>query len=354
MSDGAVLIASGLYRTIFAKTSHGLVRGPSRFPIAGVVDPGCAGEDAGELLDGRRRGIPIYPSLSDLLARAEERPRYCIVGVATVGGVLPPAVRDELLVAAGAGMTILNGLHQPLAADAELARAAAEGGAAIVDFRQPKPLQQLRFWTGEVLSLAVPRVAVLGTDCALGKRTTAGLLRRSCRARGLRAELVFTGQTGWLQGYEYGFFLDATPNDFVCGELEGAILACARDASPDLILLEGQSALRNPSGPCGAELLLAGGARHVVLQHAPGRQLFEDLEELGCRIPPVADEVELIGRYGAEVVALTLNDQGLDAGAAEEARARLAAELELPVVYPLRDGVEPVVDALVSKLGLGR
>ena len=40
------------------------------------------------------------------------------------------------------------------------------------------------------------------------------------RRRGLTAELVTTGQTGWLQGHRYGFILDATPNDFVTGELE--------------------------------------------------------------------------------------------------------------------------------------
>ena len=58
------------------------------------------------------------------------------------------------------------------------------------------------------------------------------------RRGGLGVELVTTGQTGWLQGHRYGFVLDATPNDFVTGELEGAVLACAREARPDVILLD--------------------------------------------------------------------------------------------------------------------
>ncbi len=111
---------------------------------------------------------------------------------------------------------------------------------------------------------------MLGTDCALGKRTTTRMLVEACRRAGLRAEWIYTGQTGWLQGAPFGFILDATANDFVSGELEHAIVSCARERSPDVIFLEGQSALRNPSGPCGSELLLSAGARGVVLQHAPG------------------------------------------------------------------------------------
>ena len=73
------------------------------------------------------------------------------------------------------------------------------------------------------MRLTVPRVAVLGTDCALGKRTTATLVLEGLRRRGVATELVTTGQTGWLQGHRFGFVLDATPNDFVSGELEHAI-----------------------------------------------------------------------------------------------------------------------------------
>ena len=95
--------------------------------------------------------------------------------------------------------------------------------------------------------------------------------------------------------------LDALPNDFVTGELEHAILSCARELSPELILLEGQSALRNPSGPCGSELILSGAARGVILQHAPGRRFFEG-HERRVRIPPVEEEIELIRLLGARTL----------------------------------------------------
>ena len=56
MIESAIVLAEGHFRTGDAKTAHGLVRGPARWKIAGVIDSSCAGADAGFLLDGRERG----------------------------------------------------------------------------------------------------------------------------------------------------------------------------------------------------------------------------------------------------------------------------------------------------------
>ncbi len=352
MDDAAVILAHGLLRTPFAKTTHGLVRGPSRFRLAGVIDPEHSGQDAGQVLDGKHRNIPVFASLPSLVEATGRIPGTCIVGVATAGGALPTSLHASLLEAAGLGMMLINGLHQLLEDDPEIASRVAVSGGRIIDLRKPKPHQALRFWTGDILDVSAPRIAVLGTDCAVGKRTTASLLVASCRRRGLRAEMVYTGQTGWLQGISHGFILDATPNDFVCGELEGAILACQRDCAPELIFLEGQSGLRNPSGPCGSELVLAAASRGVVLQHAPGRRCYEGLESLGWEIPPVAQEIALLRLLGSEVWALTLNDESLDRESAARRRQRLATELKLPVVFPLQEGVEAVTDAILRRVDI--
>jgi uncharacterized NAD-dependent epimerase/dehydratase family protein len=348
MTETAIVLADGMFRTSNAKTAHGLVRGPSRWRVVGVIDASCAGEDAGELLDGRRRGIPVHASIGRTIEALGVRPDWCVVGVATHGGILPEGLRAHLLEAARAGMSLASGLHRLLADDPEIARIVASRGARIVDVRRPRPVSELRFWTGEVLALPVPRVAVLGTDCALGKRTTCQMLVAACRERGLSAEMVYTGQTGWMQGARHGFVLDATPNDFVAGELERAILACAREEKPDILFLEGQSGLRNPSGPCGSELILSGGARTVVLQHAPARRFYDGAEKLGCAIPPVAEEIELVRVLGARVAAVTLNAEGLSGPEAEASRADLEAQLALPVVLPLRDGVGRALDAVLA------
>lgn len=352
MDGTAVVLCANGFRTDDCKTAHGLVRGGDRYRVVGIVDATCAGSDAGTLLDGTPRGIPVFASLSDALARLPERPDFAVVGVATSGGRIPPPLRSEIAEAIQAGVSVVNGLHEPVSDDAALAEAARRKGVRIVDVRLPKKTSDLHFWTGEIGAVAAPRIAVLGTDCAVGKRTTARLLTEACRAAGIRAEMIFTGQTGWLQGGRWGFVLDATPNDFVAGELEHAIVSCAREASPDVIFLEGQSALRNPSGPCGSELILSGGARAVILQHAPARGEFEGVEGMGYPIPSLEDEIDLIRRYGARTLAVALNTHGL----ADAARVRdeIEARLGIPSVLPLEEGVGRLVAATRAHLDANR
>ena len=332
-----------MFRSINGKTAHGLVRGTERYRIVGIVDPPTAGRDAGEILDGRPRGIPVFASIGEALEGASERPRFAIVGVATSGGRFTPELKASLRTAIEAGLSIVNGLHELASEDPDLTSTAARQGVAIHDIRRPRPSRELRFWTGEIAGLRVPRIAVLGTDCALGKRTTTRLAAEACNRAGIRTEWISTGQTGWLQGAPFGILLDALPNDFVSGELEGAILDCALALRPELILIEGQSSLRNPSGPCGSELILSAGARGVVLQHAPARGFFDGLEEQGYRIPSLEEEIQLIRLLGARTLALTLNGEGLSEDLLRRAREDLAKDLGIPVLLPLEDGMDPFV-----------
>ena len=344
----AVVLAHDHLHTRNAKTTHGLLRGPSRYHLTAVVDPLCAGHDAGDVAYGQPCGVPVVATVAESLALTP-RPSICVIGVATPGGTLPAALRQGILEAADAGLTLVNGLHHLLARDPEIHRHVVAAGGTILDLREPPPVDGLRFWTGEVHSIRALRVAVLGTDCAQGKRTTTILLLDACRRRGLRTEMIYTGQTGWLQGIRHGFIFDATPNDFVCGELEKALLACAADSDPDLILLEGQSGLRNPSGPCGAEFILAGAADGVILQHAPARRYYEGLEELRLEIGPVTEEVELVRLLGCEVLAITLSHEGLEADAARATCKRIAGETGLTTALPLLDGIDDIADQLVAR-----
>jgi uncharacterized NAD-dependent epimerase/dehydratase family protein len=346
MDGTALVLCDGLFATINGKTAHGLVRGSDRYRVVGVIDSPTAGRDAGEVLDGAPRGIPVFASLSDALARLPQKPDYAIVGVATSGGVFTPGLEAALLEAIESGLSIVNGLHHLAADQPRLAEAARRRGVSITDIRRPKRPGELHFWTGEALELETPRIAVLGTDCALGKRTTTRMLVAACREAGIRAEWIYTGQTGWLQGAPFGFVLDATANDFVSGELEHAVVSCARALAPEVIFLEGQSALRNPSGPCGSELILSAGARGVVLQNAPARHCFDGLEEQGCVLPPLEEEIELIRLYGARTIALALNGEGLSPDALRAERDRLERELEIPVALPLEEGVARLLPAV--------
>jgi uncharacterized NAD-dependent epimerase/dehydratase family protein len=354
MRPTAALFTHEHFRTPFAKTAHGLVRGPSRYRIVALVDRVSAGRDAGVELDGRERGIPTFASFPELFERLTERPDVVVVGIATSGGVLPPEMKTLLLDVVERGVGLVNGLHEILSEDPAFAAAAARSGARIVDVRRPKPRRELRFWSGAIRGVRAPRIAVLGTDCALGKRTTCHVLAKACRDAGLEAAIVHTGQTGWLQGIPHGFVLDSTPNDFVSGELEHAIVSCDRELAPAVIFLEGQSALLNPSGPCGAELLLSAESRGVVLQHAPGRRFHEDQEHLGNEIAPLARQVALVAMYGARVLAVALNDEGIDDASREAVRAAAEREAGAPAFWPLHEGaarVVPIVSAFLATQG---
>ena len=339
----AIVLANGVYSIRDGKVAHGLVRDSSRFRILCVVEPELAGKDAGDALDGVHRGIPIVASVAEAVDRSGEAPEYCVIGVAPHGGHINDELRRLVLDAIDAGMSIVNGLHDCVSDDPALALAAHKRGVQLLDLRKPKPKHELHFWSGEIHRVRAPRVAVLGTDCAIGKRTTARLLVQALNNAGLKAEMIYTGQTGWMQGADYGLVLDSLPNDFVCGELEHAIVTCDREAQPDVMILEGQSALRNPCGPCGAELLLSAAACAVVLQHAPGREFFDEYEALGLRIPSLEEEVRLIGCYGVSTLAIALNGEGLTELGLIEVQRDLHVRLGLPVVRPLEEGMERLV-----------
>ncbi len=343
MKHTAIVLANGRYMTPNGKTAHGLVRGSERFQVLAVVEPVLAGQDAGIALDGIHRNIPIVASIENALERIGSTPEFCVVGIATHGGRFTEELRQLILEAVNKGMSIANGLHDAASDDAEIARAAREKNVQIVDLRKPKPKHELHFWEGDIYSVRAPRIAVLGTDCALGKRTTTRLLVEALNADGIRAEMIYTGQTGWMQGARYGFVLDSVVNDYVCGELEHAIVSCDREVNPDVMILEGQAALRNPSGPCGAEFLLSADAKGVILQHGAGREFYEGYEKQGYRIPSLQSEIELISFYGAKVLAVTLNGKSATPERLKQYQREYREQLGIPVVRILEEGAGELI-----------
>src|ERR1700729_4044595 len=91
--EKAIIVTNGLLATENAKTAHGLIRESNRFEIVAVVDFANSGKDAGEMLDGKRRNIPVVKNIQETL---HLKPSYCIVGVATSGGVFPGSLIEEV------------------------------------------------------------------------------------------------------------------------------------------------------------------------------------------------------------------------------------------------------------------
>jgi len=358
LDGNAIVYCQGAFGTPNGKTAHGLVRRTRRYRVLSVIDSGHAGRDAGEVLDGRPAGIPIVPDLGAALADARARglpaDRF-VVGLAPDGGRLPAAARAEVLAAIEAGLGVDSGLHDFVSEDPELAAAAAARGVELRDVRKPPPRSALHFWSGKIAEVDCLKVAVLGTDSAVGKRTTAWLLVDELATAGYSAELVGTGQTAWMQGARYGIILDSLVNDFLSGEIEHAVWSAWRGgvssgARPDAIVVEGQGSLLNPAYPGGYELLAAARPDAVVLQHAPARTEYDGFP--GFPIHPLSRQIQAIELIsGKPVVAITLNHEGLDAEGLAAAKAAIAEETGLPVCDPLTEGCAPVVAALAPRLG---
>ncbi len=342
------MYCDGAYATTYGKTAHGLVRRPGRYTVAAVIDSELEGRDAGEVLDGTARGIPIVASLEDGLAAAEGTgltPTHFVIGLAPDGGRLSPAGRESVAEAIAHGLHVDAGLHDFLTEDAELAGLAERHAVRIRDIRRPPARHLLHAFSGKIEEVTSYRVAVLGTDSAVGKRTTAWLLVDGLRDAGTSAELVGTGQTAWMQGARYGIVLDSLVNDFVAGEIEHAVWSAWKETGAQVIVLEGQGSLMNPAYPGGYELLAAGRPHAVILQHAPARSEYDGFP--GYPIHPLDDQIralELVS--GRPVIAITVNHEGLDADQARQAAASIEHQTSVPTADVLLDGPGRIVDAI--------
>ena len=165
-------------------------------------------------------------------------------------------------------------------------------GGTIRDIRKPPDRDRLHFFSGKIEQVDALKLAVLGTDSAVGKRTTAWLLVHGLQARGSRAALVGTGQTAWLQGARHGVVMDSLVNDFVAGELEHATYQAWVERKPDVIVIEGQGSLMNPAYPGGFEILAAGRPDVVVLQHAPARAEYDGFP--GHPLHPLTTQIQAV------------------------------------------------------------
>lgn len=347
----AILYCEGAFTTTYGKTAHGLVRRSRRYTIAAVIDSTCAEQDAGSVLDGAPAGIPIVASLDEARAAAEAGggpATHWIFGLAPDGGRLDADQRRDLLSAIDAGLHVVAGLHDFLSDDVELAAAATARGVTLTDVRKPPPRSALHAWRGTINEVESFKIAVLGTDSAIGKRTTAWLMVDAFTAAGTTAELIGTGQTAWLQGARYSIVLDSLVNDFVSGELEHAAWSAWRAHRPEVMVIEGQGSLMNPAYPGGFEILAATRPDVVILQHAPGRAEYDGFP--GHPLHPIEQQIEAIELIsGRPVVAIALNHENLDSDALERAAEDLHQQTGLPACDPLRD-VAPLIAAVRARM----
>ena len=181
----AVIYCEAHFGAIDGKTANGLVRHSEKYEVLSVIDSHRAGLDAGVVLGEEPKAIPVCRDLADALAQSKGAPDYFILGVAPATGMLSPRERALVLEAMEHGMSIVNGLHDFLSDDPQFAAMCAAKNVEIIDVRRPRAKKDLHMFTGRIAEVTCPRVAVLGTDCAIGKRTTATVLTRALSASGV-------------------------------------------------------------------------------------------------------------------------------------------------------------------------
>jgi uncharacterized NAD-dependent epimerase/dehydratase family protein len=350
--DGKALVyADGAFNTPNGKTAHGLVRFTERYKVVGVIDHTYPGQDAGMVLDNRPYNIPIFDSFMEAMHKLgpEEKPTTLVVGLAPDGGRLPKEARETLKKALEMGLNVDSGLHDFIYKDADLMAIANKNKCRVRDIRRTPDRDELHFFTGKIEKVDCLKIAILGTDSAIGKRTTAWIIVHAFRKAGMKAEMVGTGQTAWMQGAKYSMVMDSCINDFVSGEIEHAVYEAWKNESPDLIVIEGQGSLMNPAYPGGFEILAAGRPDYVVLQHAPKRNEYDGFP--GYPLHSLKEQINAIETIShKKVIAITVNHEQMTREEIKPACESIKEETGLPAFDVLEYGADELANLLKSHL----
>lgn len=273
-----------------------------------------------------------------------------VIGVAPIGGRIPPEWWETLIEATRAGLDIVSGMHDRLASVPGLAEAASAAGTALHDVRHPG----LAFDAGTGRKRRGLRLLTVGTDCALGKKYTALTIARDMHKAGAKATFRATGQTGIMIAGS-GVPIDAVVADFIAGAAEWL--------SPDndddhWDIIEGQGALFHPAYS-GVTLGLLHGSQPdaVVLCHDPCRTDVDGFP--GFPIPPLATAIALyvtlarLTNPAAEMVAISLNTSQLQDDERSSLMTKISAETGLIVFDPVRDGASALAATLLKRAQTG-
>lgn len=281
----AIVLAEGEFGEPGGKTANGVVLHSELFDPRAVIDSTRAGETAGEAL-----GRPDHPAADvpvvETFAQAREgsgvdpaaEPVALVIGVAPAGGALPDAWVGIIEEAMAAGCDVVSGLHTFLSEDDDWQSLAETHGVRLFDVRKPPASEELRVGDGSVDAVEADVVVTLGTDCAVGKRTTTFELYRTAREAGYDAGWVATGQTGIMVGAHRGVVVDRVPSDFAAGVVEDLVADVGSDH--ELVFVEGQAALSHRAYS-GVTLSILHGAwpDAVVLADDPDRDRRTHFEQ---------------------------------------------------------------------------
>jgi len=335
------IYAQGEFGKGHSKTAEGVLRYAPN-PVVAVIDGSECGKTV-EQVTGIPSPAPIVGSVIDCL---DYRPDALLIGTAWTGGHLPPEWRPEIITAIKSGLDIINGLHDFLSEDEEIAQVAASYRRKLLDVRRPP--EHLAVASGQAAQVTAFTCLTVGSDCSVGKMTTSLELTRLALARGYSARFVATGQTGIMIAGE-GIAIDRVIGDFMAGAAEKLVVEAG--FAHDFVFVEGQGSLVHP-GFSGVTLALLHGAcpKTMILCHKVSKTC------VGESSLPIPALPKLISVYQgsanlvrpASVVGISLNTAGLNDQQARQAVEAAEAETGLPATDPLRFGADNLFEAVLA------
>ena len=329
---------------INAKMAEGIIRYGEN-PVMAVIDSHAAGKRVGELC-AMESDVPVVATLDEALALGAE---VLVLGTAPSGGRVPPEWMSMLWHAVGQGLSIVNGLHDPLNG---VFAGELKPGQWIWDIRTPVG-EMPPIATGQAAGLDNTRVLMVGTDMAVGKMTAGLELWRALQDCGADAAFLASGQIG-ISITGGGIPLDAYRVDHASGAVERMVMTAG---GHDILIVEGQGSLLHPGSTATLPLMRGSCANAMILCHRAGMETLDTAGDI--RIPPLREVIALneavAGAAGAltsaRVVGIALNTRNLDAAAARREIGRTEAETGLPVADPVRFGAGPLAAAVLAARG---
>lgn len=351
MKKTALIYCEGNFGKMDGKTANGLIRSSEKYNIVGVIDSTKSGMDSGEILMGSQNNIPIFLSLEDSLEKLTKVPKLFIYGIAPSEAFLKKNEREIVLRAMRNGMDIINPLHEFFTDDKEFLNYSKICNVKISDIRKPPVKRDMHIFTGKILKIPTPIVAVLGTDSAVGKRTTSVILKAALQEKGLNVAFIATGQTGLIQGAKYGVAIDAFPSQFMTGTIENEVIKAYENENPDIIIVEGQGALSHPAYISSCAIVRGSNPGAIIVQHPPKRKQLGDFSFM--KMPTIEKEIDLIENFSdSKVIAVTINHENMSDEEIDNVIEEYEQKLDLPTTDVLKFGCDKLITSIFEAFPL--
>ena len=267
-----------------------------------------------------------------------------VLGGANAGGKLSSTWIASIVEALEAGLDVASGLHEQLRKHPEIAPLAEKLGRQLTDARYP----DVTLDVGKGFPRKGKRLLAVGTDCSVGKMYTTLAIDKEMQTRGMNSTFRATGQTGILITGE-GISVDAVISDFIAGAAE--YLSPEADSDDHWDIVEGQGSLFHPSF-AGVTMGLIHGSQPdaLVLCHEPTRTSMRGVPGRALPSLEACRDMNLAAAQltnpDTKFVGVAINTSGMSVEDGKAYCAEVEAQLGLPTVDPVRDGVGRIVDNL--------